>query len=135
MRNYRVLFVCIGNACRSQMAEAFARAYGSDVMVAQSVGLYPADIVSPTTAQLMLEKNISLDGRVPKGFDQTGTNFDLVVNMSGLPLAVTLPVPVRDWKVDDPIRLSEEQHRAVRDRIESLVQNLILEFRRKRDSR
>jgi hypothetical protein len=37
--------------------------------------------------------------------------------------------------VDDPIRLSEEQHRAVRDRIESLVQNLILEFRRKRDSR
>ncbi len=135
MRHYRVLFVCIGNACRSQMAEAFARAYGADVMVAKSAGLYPADMIPSTTVQLMLEKNISLNGCVPKGFDQTGTNFDLIVNMSGLPLGVALPVPVREWKVDDPIRLPEEQHRAVRDRIESLVQNLILEFRRKRDSR
>lgn len=135
MRNYRVLFVCIGNACRSQMAEAFARTYGSDVMVAKSVGLSPADMVSLTTARLMIEKNISLDGCVPKGFDQTGTDFDLIVNMSGLPLGVTLPVPVRDWKVDDPVRLPEQQHRAVRDHIESLVQNLILEFRRKRDRR
>ena len=43
----RVLFVCIGNACRSQMAEAFARAYGSDVLVASSAGLFPAKAVPP----------------------------------------------------------------------------------------
>ena len=135
MRNYRVLFVCIGNACRSQMAEAFARTYGADVMVAKSAGLYPADMIPPTTAQLMLEKNISLNGCVPKGFEQTGANFDLIVNMSGLPLGAGLSVPVRDWKVDDPIRLPEKQHRAVRDRIEMLVQSLILELRRKQNSR
>ena len=131
MRLYRVLFVCIGNACRSQMAEAFARTYGSDVMAARSAGLYPADMIPPVTRQLMLEKNISLDDCVSKGFDQTGRDFDLIVNMSGLPLGPLMSVPVRDWKVDDPIRLSEAQHRAVRDRIEVLVQNLILELRRK----
>src|SRR5271156_244497 len=47
----RVLFVCIGNSCRSQMAEAFARAYGSDVMVAQSAGLSPATTISAVTKQ------------------------------------------------------------------------------------
>jgi protein-tyrosine-phosphatase len=135
MRLYRVLFVCIGNACRSQMAEAFASAYGSDVMIARSAGLYPAEMIPPVTKQLMLEKNISLDGCVSKGFDQTGTDFDLIVNMSGLPLGPLMSVPVRDWKVDDPIRLSEAQHRAVRDRIEVLVQNLILELRRKTNRR
>jgi arsenate reductase (thioredoxin) len=135
MRLYRVLFVCIGNACRSQMAEAFASAYGSDVMIAKSAGLYPADTIPSITVQLMLEKNISLDGCVSKGFDQTGRDFDLIVNMSGLPLGPLMSVPVRDWKVDDPIRLSEAQHRTVRDRIEVLVQNLILELRRKSNRR
>ena len=47
----RVLFVCIGNACRSQMAEAFARTYGSDVMIAASAGLAPAMGVAPDTMQ------------------------------------------------------------------------------------
>jgi len=135
MRYSRVLFVCIGNACRSQMAEAFARTYGSDVLVAKSAGLYPAETVSPVTARLMFEKNIALEGSVPKGLEQTGTNFDLIVNMSGLPLPPDLASPVRKWDVEDPVWLSEARHREVRDRIESLVQNLILELRRKRDRR
>jgi arsenate reductase len=134
MRLYRVLFVCIGNACRSQMAEAFATRYGSDVMLAKSAGLRPCEMISPDTAQLMLEKNISLEGRSPKGLEATGTSFDLVVNMSGLPMPRVLG-PIREWKVEDPIWFSEARHREVRDQIEQLVQGLIVELRRRRDSR
>lgn len=135
MRLYRVLFVCIGNACRSQMAEAFARAYGGDVVIPRSAGLRPCEMVAPATAQLMREKNINLDGCAPKGLDATGTNFDLIVNMSGLPLPGVVSVPVRQWQVEDPISFTEERHRQVRDQIERLVRDLLGEFRRRRDSR
>jgi arsenate reductase (thioredoxin) len=135
MRLYRVLFVCIGNACRSQMAEAFARAYGSDIVLPKSAGLRPCEMVAPATAQLMLEKNISLAGCTPKGLDATGTNFDVIVNMSGLPLPGRLSVPVRQWQVEDPIWFTEERHRQVRDQIETLVRGLLGEFRRRRNSR
>src|ERR1700682_6833223 len=49
----RVLFVCIGNSCRSQMAEAFARAYGADIMEAQSAGVNPATYIAPLTRQTL----------------------------------------------------------------------------------
>jgi arsenate reductase len=130
MRRYRVLFVCIGNACRSQMAEAFARRYGSDVLDPQSAGLAPAGFLSPDTRQVMLEKDIDMEGCESKGFDATGNDFDLIVNMSGYPLPPLLPSPVRDWKVEDPISLDLDRHREIRDRIEGLVVGLILEFRR-----
>src|SRR5579871_2557108 len=57
----RVLFVCIGNSCRSQMAEGFARAYGSDIMDSQSAGLSPATVIAPLTRQVLGEKNVKID--------------------------------------------------------------------------
>ncbi|MGE5570923.1 MAG: arsenate reductase ArsC [Rhodospirillales bacterium] len=126
----RVLFVCIGNSCRSQMAEAFARRYGSDVIEAESAGLSPCKMVAPVTTEVMLEKGIDLDGCHPKGLAQTGGSFDLIVNMSGL-LLPDLGAPVRDWEVEDPIWVSRERHREIRDEIEMRVQKLILEFRRR----
>jgi arsenate reductase (thioredoxin) len=130
MRRYRVLFVCTGNSCRSQMAEAFARRYGSDVLDPQSAGLAPAGFIAPDTRQAMLEKGIDLEGCESKGFDKTGNEFDLIVNMSRYPLSPLLPSPVREWKVDDPISLDLDRHREIRDQIEGLVVGLILEFRR-----
>jgi len=130
VRLRRVLFVCIGNSCRSQMAEGFARAYGSDVMVARSAGLSPGDMVSPLTQRLMREKNIDLSGCVPKGMPE-GEPFDLIINMSGRRLPGGIPGEVRVWNVPDPIFLDEEDHRAIRDQIESLVQGLVLELRGK----
>ncbi len=127
----RVLFVCIGNACRSQMAEAFARTYGSDVIQAASAGLQPCQMVSPATVEYMREKNIDLDHCRPKGLEETGADFDLIVNMSGYPLPAGISAPVRVWKVDDPIWLPPERHRQVRDQIERLVQSLIIELRRR----
>jgi arsenate reductase (thioredoxin) len=127
----RVLFVCIGNACRSQMAEAFARAYGSDVLVPSSAGLFPAKVVPPDTLRAMEEKNLDMSGQVPKSLvDLNGAKLDLILNMSGFPLPPLGGAAVREWQVPDPIVMDYENHCAVRDQIERLVMNLILELRR-----
>jgi len=128
MRRPRVLFVCIGNACRSQMAEAFARTYGASVVEPASAGLSPAGWISPITALLMLEKNITLESQFSKGLDQVGTDFDLIVNMSAESFPVSGSVPVREWVVEDPIGLPFAEHRAIRDQIELLVRGLLAEL-------
>ncbi len=122
--------MCIGNACRSQMAEGFARAYGSDVMVPASAGLSPAMGLPPLTVSVMKEKNISVDDQFPKdlGF-MRGVQFDLIVNLSGQRLPTALTVPVEEWLVRDPIGKSEEAYRTTRDDIEGRVMNLILAIR------
>ena len=129
----RVLFVCIGNSCRSQMAEAFARAYGSDVLVPSSAGVYPASRIAPDTLRAMAEKNLRLDGQFPKSIEQVDRpGFDLIVDMSGGGLEAETGEPVRHWDVPDPIVLDYEDHCKVRDQIEKLVMDLILELRSKR---
>ena len=131
----RVLFVCIGNSCRSQMAEGFARAYGGDVMVARSAGLNPAAIIAPLTRQVLSERNIRIDDHFPKGLDLlAGETFDVVVNLSGFPIPVSAPRVV-EWAVVDPIGQTESVYRTVASQIEGLVMRLILELRAARDSR
>src|SRR5450432_1382002 len=103
----RVLFVCIGNSCRSQMAEAFARAYGADIMDVQSAGVSPATYIAPLTRQTLRELNLTIDDHFPKGMDlMRRQHFDVVVNMSGVP--VGLPgARVIEWTVPDPIGQTE----------------------------
>jgi arsenate reductase (thioredoxin) len=126
----RVLFVCIGNACRSQMAEAFARTYGSDVIAPASAGLSPAPRIAPDTIRAMQEKNIELGQAFPKSIRQLGrTEFDLSVNLSGVDLPVKLAQETIDWEVADPVLLPYRRHCEVRDRIERLVMELIIELR------
>jgi arsenate reductase len=126
-----VLFVCIGNSCRSQMAEGFAVCYGSDVMTAASAGLAPAMSVSRDTIRSMAEKNIDVSHHYPKALVEFGrAKFDLVVNISGCDLP-PMPAPVREWAVEDPIGQPIETYRSVRDQIEMLVMHLVLELRRK----
>jgi arsenate reductase (thioredoxin) len=127
----RVLFLCIGNSCRSQMAEGFARTYGSDVMEPASAGLSPAAIVQPLTKHVMQAKNINIDDQYPKDLSSIDVSgFDLLINMSGTKLPARIPVEVRDWNIEDPIGRSEEVYFTVGDQIEHLVMNLILELRR-----
>ncbi|MGA7241084.1 MAG: hypothetical protein WBY44_35710 [Bryobacteraceae bacterium] len=128
----KILFVCIGNSCRSQMAEGFARAYGSDVLIAASAGLMPASAVASDTAHAMLEKNITLRDHFPKHIRQLGrARFDLIVNMSGVDLEAVPGESVISWTVTDPIRETYERHCEIRDEIERLVMNLVLDLRRK----
>jgi arsenate reductase (thioredoxin) len=128
----RVLFVCFGNACRSQMAEAFARKYGSDVMVPASAGIAPAMAIPPDTIRAMAEREIDLRDQFPKALRHlVRVPFDLLINMSGYEL--TSPhdsIPMRIWDVPDPVTLNYEQHCKIRDKIENLVMDLVLEFRR-----
>jgi protein-tyrosine-phosphatase len=134
MARRRVLFVCLGNSCRSQMAEGFARRYGSDVMDPASAGLSPARTISPLTRLVMREKNIELETHFPKGLDALGGEFDLIVNMSGYKLPA-MTAPVNEWNVEDPIGEGEEIFREVRDQIEHQVMHLILALRRESAAR
>jgi arsenate reductase (thioredoxin) len=127
----RVLFVCLGNSCRSQMAEGFARVYGSDVMIPASAGLTPANSVARDTVKAMDEKGISLREHFPKAIRHLGrARFDVVINMSGHPVSVPSSPEVRTWSVADPVMLDFQKHCDVRDEIERRVMELILEFRR-----
>ena len=126
-----VLFVCVGNACRSQMAEAFAATYGADVLVPASAGLMPASAVHPVTARAMHEKNIDLKDHFPKALRYLArAQFDLIVNMSGSYLPDPPSGKIVDWEVSDPVYMDYEDHCAVRDEIERRVMALILELRR-----
>jgi arsenate reductase len=118
------------------MAEAFARAHGSDVLEAQSAGLAPALALAPLTHAVMLEKDIDLGDCFPKEMgrviDRAGEsvdNVDLIINMSGYELQLKRPVPVEEWDVHDPIGQSEETFREVRDEIERRVLQLIATLR------
>jgi arsenate reductase (thioredoxin) len=127
----KVLFVCIGNACRSQMAEAFATRYGSDILDVSSVGLAPANGLPDLTKAVMKDKGISLDTQFSKGFEMFPQwQWDVVVNMSDRKLPYSLQSErVIDWKVEDPMGQRQIVHERVRDEIENLVMRLILELR------
>ena len=130
----RVLFVCLGNSCRSQMAEGFARSYGSDVLVAASAGLTPAIGIADDTMRAMHEKGIDLRDQFPKAIRHLGrAQFDLVINMSGFDLPDSLGTAVRSWDIPDPVYLKYREHCEVRDAIERLVMQLILEFRQEQN--
>jgi protein-tyrosine-phosphatase len=113
------------------MAEAFARAYGSDVLIPASAGLAPANGVASATIEAMLEKGLDLRDHFPKAIRHLGrVEFDMVINMSGELLPDTFRSEVRAWDIEDPIGLRYEDHCAIRDEIEKLVMALILEMRK-----
>ncbi len=127
-----VLFVCIGNSCRSQMAEGFAHKYGSDVIAAWSAGLAPAPIVQPLTIEVMRQKNIDIQDQFPKSVNELELSaFDVIFNISGVPFPAVVRSEVRTWDVMDPMTHSEEVYLRVRDQIEGLVMQFILEVRRR----
>ena len=126
----KVLFVCVGNACRSQMAEAFARTYGADVLEVESAGVSPASMIPEVTRKVMLEKGIKMDDQFPKDvLDLRLHDVDLLVNISGITLRGLPVTRTREWKVKDPIGEKESFHRQVRDELEHMVMALILEVR------
>jgi arsenate reductase len=133
----RVLFVCVGNACRSQMAEGFARAYGMDCLEAYSGGLSPGMAVDPRTKAVMEERGISLDRQFPKPVEEAlRYGPTMIVNMSGVALPhFAAGIPSEEWTVRDPVGEAEAVHREVRDVVEGLVMQLVLRLRNRRAER
>lgn len=129
-RRKRVLFICIGNLCRSPMAEALARKYGSDVLEASSAGLSPAHGLDAPTSTILREKNIDPGDHQPRSLlDFDLSQYDLIVNISGRMLRERADIPMETWNVTDPFGASDDEYRATRDKLEMLVMNLILRIR------
>jgi arsenate reductase len=128
---YNVLFICIGNACRSQMADGFARTYGKDVLRSESAGLAPAYMVPEDTKAVMQEKGVDMKESRPKGLTEL-PHFkpDLIVNMSGEPFSAP-GVEVHEWRVTDPYMGSLQLYRKIRDEIEQRVMSLVLTLRKR----
>jgi protein-tyrosine-phosphatase len=113
------------------MAEAFARAYGADVVIPASAGVAPALGVAPDTVRAMLERNIDIRDHFPKTIRQLGrARFDLAVNMSGERLSRDAGERIVEWEIPDPVCESYERHCEIRDQIERKVMNLLLDLRR-----
>ncbi len=122
----RVHFVCIGNCCRSQMAEGFTRHSGAGVIEASSSGLSPTREVAWETVATMKSCGVDLTGQYPKKFDRYATGeFDLIVNMSGFVLPGVPVPPVEDWPVHDPYGESAAVYRRCAAEIQGLVDGLI----------
>lgn len=129
-RKKHVLFVCIGNICRSPMAEALANKYGSDVLDASSAGLAPAISTTPHTRKVLAEKNVELGEHRPKNLSEIDLQrVDLLVNMSGQQLPSNRTLQIENWAVPDPYGLDENAYRRVRDDIEMRVMRLVLKLR------
>jgi len=127
-RRFRVLFVCIGNSCRSPMAEGLANSKHGDVIEATSAGVGPAPIVQPETIEALAERGVSIEGKRPQSLKNSDwANADLVINMSGTGILGQMP-GLRGgnliWEVTDPIGRSFATYRKSRDRIEQLVDQL-----------
>jgi arsenate reductase (thioredoxin) len=127
----KVLFVCMGNCVRSQMAEAIARHSASDIIEAQSAGVSPLGFIDNTTQKVLRERGISFEGQCSKGLrTHTLKTPDLIVNMSGVPGASLFAGKAfEDWRVQDPFGEDIEIHRLVCDDVEARVKALSARLR------
>jgi protein-tyrosine-phosphatase len=128
-RPLNILFVCVGNSCRSQMAEALANHLGKGVVRAWSAGSSPLGRIVPETFDVLDEKGISLDGHWSKSLrDVPVADMDFVVGMG---CEVSCPVPagfkgrVIEWNIPDPYGRDVDYFRSVRDLIQRQVVSLL----------
>jgi len=125
----RVLFVCVENSCRSQMAEGFARKHGAGAVEAYSAGSKPSGKVNETAVALMKEKSVDLSVQSSKGLpDLPAGQWEVVVTMGCGDACPSLPAVRRlDWALPDPKHLPLDEFRQVRDEIEARVIALLAE--------
>ncbi len=123
----RVLFVCVENSNRSQMAEGFARLHGGSGVEAHSAGSRPAGRVSPKAIAAMAERGIDLASHSSKGLDAVEQlAFDAAVTMGCGDACPNVRARIReDWALPDPRELDADGVRAVRDEIERRVKELL----------
>ncbi|MFF9352308.1 arsenate reductase ArsC [Streptomyces sp. NPDC014734] len=125
-----VLFVCVHNAGRSQMAAAFLTHLSKGKVEVRSAGSAPADAVSPAAVQAMAEVGIDMSAETPKVLTVDAVQAsDVVITMG---CGDTCPVfpgkTYLDWKLDDPAGHGIEAVRPIRDEIEQRIRNLLTEL-------
>jgi protein-tyrosine-phosphatase len=122
----RILFVCIENSCRSQMAEAFAHLYGSDSIQAFSAGSRPSGQVNAQAVKAMAELGYDLNAHHSKSLrDVPGYKYDYVITMGcGDECPFIAADHHEDWQIPDPKNMPLDEFRRVRDLIGSRVKEL-----------
>ena len=125
-----VLFVCVHNAGRSQMAAGYLKHLAGDRVEILSAGSIPADAINPTAVAAMLEEGIDISGAQPKLLtDETVESADVVITMGCGDACKFYPGKrYEDWKLEDPAGQGIESVRAIRDEIRSQVVELISEL-------
>ena len=129
----KVVFVCVENAGRSQMAEAFANHYGKGKLIASSAGVMLADKVNPVVVEAMREKGIDISLNKPKLLTtEMAEGADKIITM-GCSVEKICPAPllknVIDWDLEDPKGKPLEKVREIRDETEKRVLKLIAELK------
>ena len=122
----RVLFVCVENSNRSQMAEAFARMHGAGQVEALSAGSRPSGRINPKAVRFMAELGYDLAAHASKSLDAVEGEFDAVITMGCGDNCPWIPARRReDWALPDPRDMADEAYRRVRDEIGTRVHALL----------
>jgi arsenate reductase len=124
----RVLFVCVHNSGRSQMAEALLKHYSQGSVEVESAGTFPAERVNPVVTEAMREKGIDLSLNTPKLVSQEMVDRAAIVITMGCSIEEACPAvfePSEDWGLEDPSGKPLEEVRAIRDEIGERVRRLI----------
>lgn len=133
----RVLFVCVGNACRSPMAEAISRYDAADVIEASSAGLYPLGYVAELTKQTLRKNGYSADGLTSDVLGKEAVEAaDLIINMTGRASEEIFRgrESVEDWLVQDPFGADPETYQRVFEGIQRRVNQLAFGLRERRQA-
>jgi arsenate reductase len=123
----RIVFVCVENSNRSQMAQAFARIHGGPGVEAFSAGSRPSGRVNPKAVEAMKELGYDLTTHTSKGLDgYSGQEFDAAVTMGCGDACPFVNAKQRiDWQIPDPREMPPEEFRKVRDLIGEKVRELL----------
>jgi arsenate reductase len=127
----RILFVCVENARRSQMAEGFANLFGQGKIEVYSAGSHPSSSIDPKVIEVMKEKGIDLAIKHPKSLnDLPPVEMDYLVTMGCEETCpAVLAKKIIEWEIPDPKGKSIDIFREVRDLIENKVRNLFKEIK------
>lgn len=122
-----VLFVCVENSCRSQIAEAFARIYGNGIIEPYSAGSRPAGQVNPKAIESMKELSYDLSQHTSKSLTEIpNIEYEYAITMGcGDECPIVKAKAREDWQIPDPKHMSSDAFREVREMIESRVKDLI----------
>ena len=124
----RILFVCVHNSGRSEMAEAFARRLSGGAVEAESAGTMPSDGVNPVVVEVMRERGIDVSGVTPRLLTQEMMDRTSRVITMGCSLDEALSaalVPAEDWGLADPAGKPIAEVREIRDLVEQRVRDLL----------
>jgi protein-tyrosine-phosphatase len=126
----QVLFVCVHNAGRSQIAAGLLDVYAAGRVHVRSAGSTPADEINPAVVEAMAEVGVDLSKEFPKPLtDESVRAADVVVTMGCGDACPVFPgVRYLDWELDDPSGMSVEQVRPIRDEIDRRVRALLREL-------